>query len=77
MVTVTESHTVEQAITKAIGTAACQDDFEALLRLAETTTREVRGLITTQISKLLDMTGTATEWNDAIEAALQMVEDLS
>lgn len=71
------AHTVEQAITQAVGLAAPQDDIEALLRLAEHTASEVRTIITGQLTKLLDMTGTATEWNDAIEAAIQMVEDLS
>ena len=76
----TESHTVEQAITRAIGKAAGNtpdDDWATLLRLSESTAREVRTLITGQLTKLLDMTATATEWNDAIEAAIQMVEDLS
>lgn len=36
--------------------------------------REVKGQIATDVAKLLDNTGTARDWNDAIEQALLVIE---
>jgi len=75
--------TIESAIGQAVGagstcwTRIClAGDFEsdvAALIVAETIA-EVRRIIASDLLHLLDREGVATEWNDAIEAALQMVE---
>lgn len=37
---------------------------------------EIRGLITAELTKLLDMDGVAHEWNEAIEHALTVIEGM-
>jgi len=75
--------TVESAIGQAIGagstcwTKVCLagefDSTQAALIVGDTIA-EVRRIIASDLVHLLDREGVATEWNDAIEAALQMVE---
>lgn len=40
------------------------------------TLAEVRHLITFELTKLLDQTGEARDWNDAIETAIHTIENL-
>lgn len=46
-------------------------------RAGEAAIQAVRDAVTLQLSGLLDVTGTATDWNDAIEAAIRVVEGMS
>lgn len=75
--------TVESAIGQAIGagstcwTKVCQAgtfDSTKAVGIVEDTIAEVRRIIASDLILLFDREGVATEWNDAIEAALQMVE---
>lgn len=42
----------------------------------DATLTELRHLITFQLTRLLDQTGEARDWNDAIEAAIGTIENL-
>ena len=75
--------TVESAIGQAIGAgstcwtklcAAGTFQSEKAVAIVEDAVAEVRRIIASDLIVLLDREGVATEWNDAIEAALQMVE---
>lgn len=69
--------TIESVIHQAVGLAAHQPDYDELIAIADEAAREVRQIVTGQLTKLLDLEAVALEWNDAIDAAIQMVEDLS
>jgi hypothetical protein len=74
---------LDSAITQAIGAAsmcwadvdqAGEFDVEKALDVAASTSVEVRRILTWQLSQLLDAAGIAREWNEAIETAIQLVE---
>lgn len=76
---------VAGAITQALGAASmCWEytdqagafDIERALGIAMATNAEVRRLITFELSALLDRAGVAQEWNDAIETAIRVVEEM-
>lgn len=47
---------------------------EAAAQAGEEAVAEVRRILHSRLIALLDLDGVATEWNDAIEAAITMVE---
>lgn len=47
---------------------------ESAAEAGEVAVAEVRRILHSRLVALLDTSGTATEWNDAIEAAITMVE---
>ena len=76
--------TLESAIGQAVGAGGCcwsdlckagEYQSEKAIEILDATIAEVRRIIASDITQLLDRKAVATEWNDAIEAALQMVED--
>ena len=76
---------VRQALTMAVAQGSiCWSNvagagiFDAARASAavDDTLTELRHLITFELTKLLDQTGVARDWNDAIEAAINTIENL-
>lgn len=81
----TDDPNVRSCITQAIAHGSvCWSDvdgagtFDSVRASAavDLTLAEVRHLITFELSKLLDQTGEARDWNDAIETAINTIENL-
>lgn len=76
---------VRSALTQAIayGSVCWSDvggagtfDSASASAAVDTTLAELKHLITFELSKLLDQTGEARDWNDAIETAINAIENL-
>jgi hypothetical protein len=80
-----EDRMVRQCLTQAVAQGSiCWEDvagagkFDAARASAtvDRTLVELRHLITFELTKVLDQTGEARDWNDAIEAAIHAIENL-
>jgi hypothetical protein len=77
--------TIERALRQAlVAASACWEDWqragqfevEDFVAIESATSGELRRLITFRLSGLLDASGIAKEWNDAIETAIRAVEEM-
>lgn len=77
--------TIQETVLQAMGFASVcwttpenAGTFESRLAAdaGEAAIAAVRHIITFELSRLLDNTGTAKEWNAAIETAMTRIEDL-
>ena len=80
-----DDHQLRQALTMAVAQGSiCWDDvagagkFDSARATAavDALLTEVKHLITFELTKILDQTGEARDWNDAIETAINAIENL-